>query len=48
MKVKILMLQNIRPGRLLILDIGIHNYCTTTKMRNEFKQESKFNSSKRP
>ena len=24
-------------------DIGIHNYCTTTKMRNEFKQESKFN-----
>tara|TARA_B100001179_G_scaffold212628_1_gene180698 strand:+ start:279 stop:986 length:708 start_codon:yes stop_codon:yes gene_type:complete len=24
-------------------DIGIHSYCTTTKMRNEFKQESKYN-----
>ena len=24
-------------------DIGIHNYCTTAKMRNEFKQESKYN-----
>ena len=24
-------------------DIGIHSYCTTTKMRNEFKQESKHN-----
>ena len=24
-------------------DIGTHSYCTTTKMRNEFKQESKYN-----
>ena len=24
-------------------DIGIHNYCTTAKQKNELKQESKFN-----
>ena len=27
----------------LNIDIGTHSYCTTTKMRNEFKQESKYN-----